>query len=41
MLSERIKQARKQKGMSQEELAVRINVVRQTVSKYENGDSHS
>lgn len=37
MLSERIKHARKQKGMSQEELAVRINVVRQTVSKYENG----
>ena len=30
---------RKQKGMSQEELALRLNVSRQTVSKWELGDS--
>ena len=32
MLSEYIKTIRKAKGLSQEELAVRLNVVRQTVS---------
>lgn len=37
MLSDNIKRARIQKGMSQEELATKIHVVRQTVSKYENG----
>lgn len=37
MISERIKNARKAKGISQEELAVKLNVVRQTVSKWENG----
>lgn len=37
MISENIKRARKAKGLSQEELAVRLNVVRQTVSKWENG----
>lgn len=37
MLNENIKQARKAKGMSQEMLAVQLNVVRQTVSKWENG----
>ena len=37
MLSENLKVLRKQKGFSQEELAVRINVVRQTVSKWEKG----
>lgn len=37
MLGENIKRARKAKGFSQEELAVRLNVVRQTVSKWENG----
>ena len=36
MISENIKKARKAKGFSQEELAVRLNVVRQTVSKWEN-----
>ena len=36
MLSENIKTIRKSKGLSQEELAVRLNVVRQTVSKWEN-----
>lgn len=36
MLSENIKQARRNKGLSQEDLAIRLNVVRQTVSKWEN-----
>ena len=39
MLSENIKNLRKQKGLTQEELAVRLNVVRQTVSKWEKGIS--
>lgn len=39
MLSENIKAVRKAKGLSQEELAVRLNVVRQTVSKWEQGGS--
>lgn len=37
MLKENIKAIRKAKGLSQEELAVKINVVRQTVSKWEQG----
>lgn len=37
MLNENIKKLRKAKGLSQEELAIRLNVVRQTVSKWENG----
>ena len=37
MLSENIKAVRKSKGLSQEELAIKLNVVRQTVSKWENG----
>ena len=37
MLNENIKKYRKAKGLSQEELAERLNVVRQTVSKWENG----
>ncbi len=37
MLSENIKAKRKAKGLSQEELAVKLNVVRQTVSKWEQG----
>jgi len=40
MINENIKKYRKQKGMSQEEMAVRLNVVRQTVSKWESGGSH-
>ena len=32
MLSENIKSVRKSKGLSQQELAVKLNVVRQTVS---------
>ena len=37
MLSENIKTIRKAKGLSQEELAIKLNVVRQTISKWENG----
>ena len=37
MLNENIKHFRKAKGISQEEMAVKLNVVRQTVSKWENG----
>lgn len=39
MLNENIKAIRKSKGLSQEDLAVRLNVVRQTISKWENGVS--
>lgn len=35
MLSDNIQTYRKKKGFSQEELAVRLHVVRQTVSKWE------
>lgn len=35
MLNENIRNLRKAKGLSQEELALRLNVVRQTVSKWE------
>ncbi len=37
MLNENIKAIRKSKGLSQQDLAVRLNVVRQTVSKWEQG----
>ena len=37
MINENIKKYRKLRGMSQEELAVRLHVVRQTVSKWEKG----
>ena len=37
MLSDNIKRIRKSKVLSQEELAIKLNVVRQTVSKWENG----
>ena len=37
MLNENIKAFRKSKGLSQEDLAVKLNVVRQTVSKWETG----
>lgn len=37
MFSENLKVLRKQKGMSQETLAQQLNVVRQTVSKWEKG----
>ncbi len=41
MLSDNIKTLRKARGFSQEELAARVHVVRQTVSKWEKGVSHS
>ena len=37
MLSDTIQTLRKEKGYSQEEVAIRLNVVRQTVSKWEKG----
>lgn len=37
MLNENIKSIRKAKGLSQEELAIRLHVVRQTISKWEKG----
>ena len=37
MLNENINAIRKAKGLSQEELAIKLNVVRQTISKWENG----
>ena len=37
MLGKKIKQLRNEKGMTQDELATRLSVVRQTVSKWEKG----
>lgn len=37
MLNENMKAIRKSKGLSQEELAIKLNVVRQTISKWEHG----
>ena len=37
MLNDNIKLIRKSKGLSQEELAIKLNVVRQTISKWEQG----
>ncbi|MBQ4610285.1 MAG: helix-turn-helix domain-containing protein [Clostridia bacterium] len=39
MLCENLKNLRKAKGLSQEELAQKLNVVRQTISKWEKGTS--
>lgn len=41
MLNENLQALRKAKGLSQEELAERLHVVRQTVSKWEKGVSPS
>lgn len=41
MLNENIRNLRKAKGLSQEELAIKLNVVRQTVSKWEKGVSQT
>ena len=41
MLYEKLKQMRKARGLSQEEMAEKLNVVRQTVSKWEKGASHT
>ena len=37
MLNENLKALRRAKGLSQEELAIKLNVVRQTISKWEQG----
>ena len=37
MLKDNLKSVRKSKGLSQEELAIKLNVVRQTISKWEQG----
>lgn len=37
MLNENIKAIRKSKGLSQEEIAIKLNVVRQKISKWEQG----
>ncbi len=37
MLNENIRAIRKSRGLSQEELAIKLDVVRQTVSKWERG----
>lgn len=39
MFSENLKALRKAKGLTQEELAARLHIVRQTVSKWEKGVS--
>ena len=39
MLNENIRSIRKAKGLSQEELAIKPHVVRQTISKWEKGGS--
>lgn len=39
MINDNIKKYRKEKNLSQEEMAVRLHVVRQTISKWENGKS--
>ena len=41
MFSENLKTIRKAKGYTQEELAIKVNVVRQTVSKWEKGFGES
>lgn len=37
MLNETLSKVRKERGLTQEALAVKLNVVRQTISKWENG----
>ena len=37
MLKDNIRLIRKSKGLTQEELAIKLNVVRQTISKWEQG----
>ena len=39
MLCDNLRKLRRSKGLSQEELAVKLNVVRQTISKWEQGSS--
>ena len=39
MLNENLSRIRRERGLTQESLAIKLNVVRQTISKWENGDS--
>ena len=41
MFGDNLKKVRKEKGFSQEALAEKLNVVRQTISKWEKGVSHN
>ena len=41
MLNENIKALQRTKGLSQQDLADKLNVVRQTISKWEQGVSQS
>lgn len=41
MFGENLKAMRKKKGYTQEELAIKLNVVRQTISKWEKGVSQT
>ena len=41
MFSENLKAMRKAKGYTQEELAIKLNVTRQTISKWEKGGSQT
>ena len=41
MFKDNLKTIRKEKGLSQEFLAKELNIVRQTISKWEKGVSHS
>ena len=41
MFQDNLKALRKKKGITQEELTARLNVVRQTVSKWEKGVSQT
>ena len=41
MFAENLRALRKAKGLSQEELAIKLNVVRQTISKWEQGLSYT
>ena len=39
MLQNNLRSLRKKSGLSQEELGIRLNIARQTISKWENGVS--
>ena len=40
-LSEKLKKAREQIGYSQQDVADKLNISRQSISRWENGVSHS
>lgn len=37
MLNENLSRIRRERGLTQESLAIKLNAVRQTISKWENG----